>query len=33
LMPPRSAGYWVTALSLATQAWPPSTEAPRPVKR
>jgi DNA invertase Pin-like site-specific DNA recombinase len=25
------ADYWVIALSLAAQAWPPSNEAPRPV--
>jgi hypothetical protein len=30
-MPPRLGGYWVTALSLAAQAWPASNEAPRPV--
>src|SRR6266478_4980835 len=28
-MPRPSAGYWVTALSLATQAWPPSSKAER----
>src|SRR5262249_5786956 len=32
-MPPRLGGYWVIALSLAAQAWPPSNEAPRPVMR
>src|SRR5262249_26352486 len=32
-MPPRLEGYWVIALSLAAQAWPPSNEAPRPVTR
>src|SRR5262249_35978437 len=32
-MPPRLGGYWVIALSLAAQAWPPSNEAPRPVTR
>jgi hypothetical protein len=32
-MPPRLAGYWVIALSMAAQTWPPSNEAPRPVTR
>jgi hypothetical protein len=31
--PPRLGGYWVIALSLAAQAWPPSNEAPQPVTR
>ena len=31
LMPPRSAGCWVIALSMAAQTWSPSNEAPRPV--
>ena len=33
LMPPRSAGCWVTALSMAAQTWSPSNEATRPVTR
>src|SRR5205823_13249556 len=33
LMPPRSAGCWVIALSMAAQTWSPSNEAPRPVTR
>lgn len=31
LMPPRSAGCWVIALSLAAQTWSPINEAARPV--